>query len=165
VAVILQDLDTGAERFRFVRRLNPLMHITAKATAVHGMTDADVMGCPTFAQVAPLLVTLFEKVDFLVGHNLEGFDNVMLLYEFQRVGITTLARLPTVIDTMLLGRSTTPDGKVPTLGELCWALDVPYDPAQAHAALYDVSCTLQAFRNGVKLGVFELPTVTAALAA
>jgi DNA polymerase III alpha subunit (gram-positive type) len=53
IGLILQDLDTGAERFRFVRRINPLMHISAKATAVHGMTDADVMRCSVGRSTCP----------------------------------------------------------------------------------------------------------------
>jgi hypothetical protein len=66
---------------------------------------------------------------------------------------------PEVFDTMLHGRGATDDGKIPTLGELCYALDVPYDKAQAHAALYDVRVNLQAFLRGWKLGHFQVPAL------
>jgi len=161
VALIVQDLDTGAEKLRYVRRINPEMHISAKALAVHGITDADVLGCPTFKLVAPLLVKVLEKVDLIVGHNVDGFDMVMLIHEFLRAGITKVD-LPPSFDTMLALRGATADGKFPTLGELAWALDVPYNPEQAHGAGYDVEVTLAAFRNGLKFGQFKRPAMRAA---
>ncbi len=37
----------------FVRRVNPGRAIPAGASAIHGITDADVAGAPAFAAIAP----------------------------------------------------------------------------------------------------------------
>lgn len=160
IALILQDYDSSVERLSYVRRINPEKSISPGAFGVHGIANADVIGMPTFIQVAPMVSVILTKVDVLVGHNLEGFDLVMLINEFARVGVPLNAR-PVIFDTMLMGRSATPDGKVPTLGELCWAFDVTYKPEEAHAAKYDVERTLDCFRRGVQLGVFKLPETKA----
>lgn len=156
LAVICEDLDSGKEIIRYARRFNPGMHIPAKVVGIHGIADADVVGAPEFKTAAPLIGKLFEKTGVLIGHNSEGFDNLLVIHEFLRSGVT-VNPFPASFDTMLNGRWATPDGKYPTLGELCWALDVPYDPEQAHGALYDVSRCLSCFRRAVKLGLWKLP--------
>lgn len=156
LAVIGQDFDSGKEIIRYVRRFNPGIHIPTKVVAVHGIADADVMGAPEFKTAAPLMAKLLDKTDLLIAHNGDEFDNRMFCHEFIRAGVT-LNKFPASFDTMKEGRWATPDGKYPTLGELCWSLDVPYDAAQAHAALYDVSVMLQCYRRAVSLGLWKLP--------
>ena len=155
IALILQDLETGVEKLRYVRRIDPCKNVAAKALAVHGITNADVMGCPTFAQVAPMLAKILERVDLLVGHNIEGFDIPVVMASFEREGIS-LSRFPETFDTTSV-RGATADGKMPSLQELAWAAGTPYDPALAHAAEYDVLANLAAFRELLRLGVIELP--------
>jgi DNA polymerase III subunit epsilon len=162
VAVVVMELETGLTRLRFERRVNPGQHIPAGAVEVHGISDADVMGAPDFRSLAPGIVTLLSKVDLIVAHNGEAFDGPLLVHEILRAGVSRMGTLPPVFDTMLAGRGCTSDGKVPTLGELCFALDVDYDPARAHGALYDVEVLLAAFRRGWELGVFALPVREAA---
>jgi len=157
VAIILQDMETGSNKLVYVRRINPEMHISAGASKVHGMMDADVIGYPVFGSVAPLLTKVIDRCDIIVGHNLIGFDIPLLAHEMMRCGVKP-TKSPELFDTMLEGRWATPDGKMPTLGELCWALDVTYDPTEAHAAEYDVLKTLECFRRGVALGNYKLPT-------
>jgi len=158
VGLVLVDALTMHERLAYERRINPGMHIPADAVAIHGITDSDVARAPTFATIAPGLVKVLSAVDLLVGHNIERFDVPLLVHELVRAGVSA-TRFPPVFDTMLQGRCMTDDGKVPTLGELCYALDVPYDPAQAHGALYDVRVNAQAFLRGWQLGVFEVPAL------
>ncbi len=55
------------------------------------------------------------------------------------------------------GRWATANGKNPKLGELCWALQVDYDPALAHAAEYDVQKTAECLWRGVDAGLYKLP--------
>ena len=161
LALILQDFDTRADRLRYVVRLNPEMRINPKALAVHGIASADLVGCKTFVQVAPLVVKIIDKVDLIVGHNLLKFDLPLLINELLRVGVM-FTKSPMLFDTMVEGRGCTPDGKFPTLGELCYSLDVDYDssPGAAHAADYDVDVTLRAFHRGIRLGIFKMPEPT-----
>jgi DNA polymerase III subunit epsilon len=155
VAVVVMELETGITRMRFERRVNPGQHIPAGAVEIHGISDADVMGAPSFRNMAPGIVALLSRVDLIVAHNGEAFDGPLLVHEIVRSGVSLPATLPPVFDTMLEGRGCTSDGKVPNLGELCYALDVDYDPARAHGALYDVEVLLAAFRRGWELGVFH----------
>lgn len=67
-------------------RINPCMHIPAEASSVHGIYDKDVADCPTFAQVASSLKSVFEGCD-LAGFNSNHFDVPMLVQEFLRNGV------------------------------------------------------------------------------
>ena len=144
--------DTGGD-VKYERLINPGVHIPAGAVAIHGIRDADVINAPGFAAIAPMLANLIGKVDVLIMHNGAGFDWPLLLYEFQRAGIN-LIKEPLIFDTMVEGRFATPDGKFPSLGELCWSLGVPYDVALAHGALYDVSVMLDCYNQAKKIGMW-----------
>jgi DNA polymerase-3 subunit epsilon len=69
-----------------VRRFNPGMPIPAEATAVHGITDADVAGEVTFCRTAKSLAEMFEGCD-LGGFNIRRFDLHMLIHEFRRCDV------------------------------------------------------------------------------
>jgi DNA polymerase-3 subunit epsilon len=49
--------------------LNPGMPIPAGASAVHGISDADVADCPPFAEVAERFLDHVSKAEVLVGYN------------------------------------------------------------------------------------------------
>lgn len=68
------------------RRVNPGRPIPAAATAIHGISDADVADEPSFAQIARSLYTWIEGCD-LAGYNSNKFDVPMLVEEFLRAGI------------------------------------------------------------------------------
>ena len=54
-------------------RINPEMPIPSDASAIHGILDADVADCPTFAQLAGEIATVFDDCD-MGGYNLTRFD-------------------------------------------------------------------------------------------
>jgi DNA polymerase-3 subunit epsilon len=66
-----------------VRRFNPGIPIPADATAVHGISDADVANEVTFCRTAKSLVEMFAGCD-LAGFNIRRFDLHMLIHEFRR---------------------------------------------------------------------------------
>ena len=68
------------------RRFNPGIPIPAEATAVHGITDADVATEVAFCRTARSLADVFEGCD-LAGFNIRRFDLHMLIYEFRRCGV------------------------------------------------------------------------------
>ncbi len=82
---LLKITPDGSETIK-TRRLNPQMPIPAEATAIHGITDADVADAPTFAQVARSLANLIGDSD-LAGFNSSSFDVPMLAEEFARARI------------------------------------------------------------------------------
>lgn len=135
--------------------VQPLRDIPAEASRVNGIFLEDLIAAPLWEKVAPVVNALLSKADCLVAHNL-NFDGPFMGLELIRVGIT-----PPDIQTyctMQNGRWATANGKSPKLAELCWALNVPYDPALAHRASYDVTCTAQALWKGIDAGFYNLPT-------
>ena len=58
--------------------------INPAAQAVHGISDADLAYCPTFAQIAPEVVAWLQGSD-LAGFNSAKFDLPMLAEEIERV--------------------------------------------------------------------------------
>lgn len=68
-------------------RLNPGVPIPPEATAVHGISDADVAGCPSFADVAEMVFATLVGVD-ITGFNARDFDVPIISAEFKRLGRT-----------------------------------------------------------------------------
>lgn len=139
----------------WVQRINPMRDIDPGAQAVHGISITDLRGMPKWEDVAPTVHKLLSKTHVFIAHNGEGFDAPFIALELVRAGYS----IPNfkVFDTMIQGRGCTPFGKVPNLGELCYAMGVDYDPSAAHAADYDVEVMEQAYWNGVERAVFEKP--------
>ena len=67
-------------------RINPEMHIPEEATAVHGITDADVADKPRFKDIAKELARVFEGCD-IAGFNSNRFDVPLLAVEFLRADV------------------------------------------------------------------------------
>jgi DNA polymerase-3 subunit epsilon len=95
---VLKILLDG-RRIHRTRRLNPGKPIPAEATAVHGITDADVVGKPPFEQVADALLRFLDGCDFC-GFNLKRFDLRLLYAEFSRAGRKLALEGRAVIDPM-----------------------------------------------------------------
>ncbi len=70
--------------------LNPTVHIPEETTAIHGIADADVRDCPTFAERADEIFAFFEDCD-LSGFNADRFDIPCLEEEFARCGLNFAA--------------------------------------------------------------------------
>ena len=159
VAVCLYALQTETLESRFVksytRRINPQRSIDPGAQAVHGISFEEVAMCPTWDVIAPELARVIEACGYLVAHNGAGFDMPFVGFELMRVG-QPVPNKPCV-DTMLEGRWATPSGKVPNLGELCFACGVEYDKGAAHAAEYDVQVMMSCYFAGLKGGFFSMP--------
>lgn len=153
VAACLYDADTQRQVARFVKRINPERSIDPKAQAVHGISFDDLVGCPKWEDVAPKLAEIMSKSSLIVAHNGDSFDLPFIGNEFKRIGIA----IPEVkcFDTMVNGRWATALGKLPNLGELCFATGVEYDPSKAHGAEYDVEVMMSAFFEGVRTGFFK----------
>jgi DNA polymerase-3 subunit epsilon len=163
VYVGLWDTESRSKFDEFSARIDPQRNIPADASRIHGIFAADLAGQPHWEAVAPPFRRMLEKADVHVGHNWDGFDLPFINYELKRVGMPALTK-PTM-DTMLIGRGATAMGTVPTLGALCWAFDVPYDPEKAHGAAYDVEVMMACVFKGLDWGRFQLPVAEKAMAA
>ncbi len=82
-------------------RINPEMPIPPKATAIHGITDADVAGAPAFKEIAKKLTLFLEGCD-LAGYNAIKFDLPVLAEEFLRTGIDFNFRKRKYVDVQVI---------------------------------------------------------------
>src|SRR5262245_15550853 len=78
-------LDPARRPWPWLRRLDPGRPIPPPATAVHGITDADVAGCPCFGEGRPELDHCPHGAD-LAGPGLARFALPFLAAEFDRCG-------------------------------------------------------------------------------
>lgn len=74
-------------------RVNPGIPIPAEATAVHGISDADIADAPPFAAYAADVQRLIDG-NVLCGYNIRRYDSLILDAELQRAGQPGLARDP-----------------------------------------------------------------------
>jgi DNA polymerase-3 subunit epsilon len=86
VEIACVKVHPDGRREEWVRRFDPGMRIPAASTAVHRITDRDVVGLPRFGDCASELLAFLDGCD-LAGYNMTGFDLPVLRNEFHRVGI------------------------------------------------------------------------------
>lgn len=161
IAIGCYALDTVTLKHRqigktWVQRINPMREIDPGAQAVHGISLADLRGMPKWDSIAPRVEAILGKTHTFVAHNAQ-FDAPFIALELVRVGLPIPAF--EVYCTMENGRKSTSMGKVPNLGELCWAMGVDYDPESAHSAAYDVDVLAQSYFRGIARGLFIPPSL------
>jgi DNA polymerase-3 subunit epsilon len=117
-------------------RINPEMSIPAEATAVHGITDADVVAKPTFTRAAAKLAAALDGCD-LCGFNLLKFDLKLLVAEFQRAETPFALHGRRFIDPCVIYHKCEPRSLTAALKHYC---DRDHDGA--HGAEADVMATV-----------------------
>lgn len=154
IAMLTYDFESQTLLDRYVQRIDPERSIDPGAQAAHGITYAELVGQPKWEDVAKEIADRLSTADLLVAHNM-GFDGPFIAAELHRVGL----EVPDVhsLCTMENARWACPDGKLPRLGELCFALGVDYDPAKAHGADYDTTVMMDCFFRGIARGFYQLP--------
>jgi DNA polymerase-3 subunit epsilon len=118
------------------QRVNPEMPIGPGATEIHGITDADVAGEPTFRQVVREVLTWLDGCD-LCGYNLRRFDLRMLINECKRIGVRFDPTTRKVIDPMVIFHQRERRDLVAAVKRYC-----DRDHLEAHGARADVLATL-----------------------
>ncbi len=99
IAIVRVNPDGGREAKTL--RINPEVPIPLEATAVHGITDADVSGCPTFSQVARELLLFLGDAD-LAGFNVRRFDVPLLDREFRDCKLDRVLAGRRIVDAMTI---------------------------------------------------------------
>jgi len=140
----------------YYTRIHPERTIAADAERVHGISLPMLVGSPVFKLVAGDIWSFMSAADIYAGHNIDDFDLPFLNQEFAAAGMPPLPVKPT-IDSMKTGQWATPDGKIPNLGELCFAAGIEYDASKAHAADYDVTVNIEAIQRALDWGYISLP--------
>jgi DNA polymerase-3 subunit epsilon len=83
IEIAMIKLMPNGETIRKSNLINPTIPISAESTAIHGITNEDVAGKPTFKEVAKEYIKFLEGAD-LAGFNILKFDMPMLVEEFLR---------------------------------------------------------------------------------
>ena len=131
---VLKYLPRGTVR-SFEYRVNPEIPIPPDATAVHGITDADVALAPTFAQIADRLLTFLDDCD-LSGFNLRRYDLPLLKQELARCGRSLSMEDRHVVDVQTIFHMKEPRDLSAALRFYCQR-----EHDGAHGAMADVRAT------------------------
>lgn len=92
-------INPDGTRDEFSTRVNPGVPIPPGASAVNGITDDDVKGCPSFREIAPRLAEILGDA-ITCGYNVRRFDVPLLSTEFSRVGLAYSPGATDVLDLM-----------------------------------------------------------------
>ncbi|MFM7057329.1 MAG: exonuclease domain-containing protein [Planctomycetota bacterium] len=129
------------EHFRVTRLLNSLINpgrpIPSAATAVHGITNADVRTAPAFRDLLPEFLACLSGTTHFVAHNLP-FDRRFLTAELEDAGVDVLDELQPVC-TMKLARRQQVAANA-RLATVMHALGIP-SSRHLHSALIDAAAT------------------------
>ena len=131
---ILKVRPDGGHDHR-TRRVNPGVPIPPQATAIHGISDDDVAGSPTFRAIAPGLVRFLDGCD-LAGFNILNFDLRLLAAEFNRVGLVFPVAGRRIIDACRIYHQREPRDLTAALKFYCGL-----EHEGAHGAAADVLAT------------------------
>jgi DNA polymerase-3 subunit epsilon len=160
-AVRLESASNGAwqARAEFSQLLQPDRPMEPAASRVNGITDADLVGMPRFADVAGLLLNLLDGA-LLVAHNAR-FDAAFLGMELHLCGhgvpASSKAMLPNPwLCTMLLARNHFYFGNN-TLGHIARVLGLR--AGRAHRALNDAYVTVDVLKR-LAQGLAEMNLIT-----
>ena len=150
VEVAVLTVYPGGTAVPFVRRVNPGRPIPAGATAVHGISDADLAGAPPFAAIAPDLFAALVGSD-LAGFGIANFDLPLLVNEFARVGLPFRVGGRAILDALAVYRRREPRDLTAAVQFYLGA-----DRTSAHAALADAGYALAVL--DAQVGRYGLPS-------
>jgi DNA polymerase-3 subunit epsilon len=139
------DLDTVIDKYEVL--IKPHQVLPEKTKTTTHMTDADLVNCPSFAQVSHQIYIPLCTCDILCAHNL-SYDMEMLDIEFERLGQKLMwpsTRLCTVEQTIHV------TGNRIKLGDL-YKLLTGEEHKDAHRAMPDVLATLRCLKEIRKRG-------------
>ena len=141
IGCVLFERGVATQRSSWL--LNPEGPIPEDATAVHGITDADVAEQPTFATVAAEVAAVLGR-GVPLAYNAE-FDHAFLQAEFERVGqastVPNLRRSTVWLDPLSWARELQKEHKSRALGEVCERLGIKLE--RAHRATDDAEAAGQ----------------------
>jgi DNA polymerase-3 subunit epsilon len=143
VAAVVWDGTDVVHRSNWL--VDPGRPIPQEATDVHGLTDADVAGKPSFAEILPALIeVLAGRVPLAYNAH---FDRQFLIEEYNRSDIAEIQSAPAFrrgvewIDPLIWVREFQKNERSRALGDVCERLGIPL--AHAHRATDDAEAALR----------------------
>ena len=133
---ILKIHPDGTEKYKS-HRVNPGIPIPAEATAVHGITDADVAGEPMFQQYAKSIRDFLEGCD-IAGFHVIKFDLPCLEAEFARANVEFSRRGRQLVDSKVIYHQRDPRDLQAAYQKYCGK-----DMVSAHSAEEDAKASAE----------------------
>lgn len=84
VEIAILKVSPDGKEEKYEKRINPEMPISDESSSIHGISNEDVKGCPTFSDLANEIAEFIGEAD-LAGFNSNKFDIPLLAEEFLRV--------------------------------------------------------------------------------
>lgn len=104
MSIVITD-QAGNHINTWSSRFNPEgVAIKPEAFEKHGITDAELLGCPLFRDKAEEIARFVEGCD-IGGHNVTKFDIPMLITEMGRAGVYFSVEKRRIVDTLTIYRS------------------------------------------------------------
>lgn len=125
-------------------RVNPGVKIPRESTRVHGITDADVSGAPTFPEIAVQILEFFGDAD-LAGYNVRAFDVPVLLREFSLASLAFPIENRRIVDMQTIYFKKEPRDLAAAVRFFAGR-----EHAGAHAALADVVASAEVLAGQLK---------------
>lgn len=138
VEISLARYEDGAQVDLYTTLVDPQIPIPPAASRVNHITDADVAGAPTFAQVWPDVLHMMQGA-LIVGHNVT-FDLDMIGYSMPDSAAPLDVQY---LDTLTLSKKAFPGRDTYKLASL--VKDLGISTTQTHRAGDDVALTSQLF--------------------
>lgn len=136
--------------------INPGMPIPAEATAIHHITDIDVAGAPSMADIRDEVLGLLRMADAVCGYNIVHYDIPILLRELNIHPAFLADAPPSVkrpIDPLIFARHLFRHVRGRKLSDICEGLGIGLDPAKAHTAIADTEAAWEVAKRLVTDGL------------
>lgn len=145
VEISIVKLNADGTQEIYTKRINPTIPISPGATAVHGITDADVANEPTFKDLAREIFHIFTGSD-IAGYNILRFDIPLLVEEMLRAGAPQFPHPDTrFVDAMSIFFQKEPRNLTAALKFYC-----NKDLADAHSAEADTLATVDILKAQIE---------------
>ncbi len=143
----------------WAQRFNPECPIPSESSAIHGITDADVLDCPVFEVWAPRIWKAIQGKD-IAGYNLWSLDLPLLDESLRRFGLKLNLDGVHIIDACGIFMNKEGRKLTDAVKKYCGR-----DHEDAHGAMADAAATLEVIHGQLQaypdLGEMDLPTLAA----
>jgi len=101
VEISILRVEPDGNKASYTFKVNPTIPIPEATSKIHGIYDKDVANEPTFTELAPRLLEIFNNCD-LGGYNSNSFDIPLLVEEFLREDIVFDVRSKKWVDVQTI---------------------------------------------------------------
>ena len=134
---MIRDTSTEEESETFTSLVNPQKKISNFITRITGISNEMVHNQATFSQLKESILDFIQtsNTPYLIAHNCDGFDKLVLRIHFQKEGINLNSYNWKYIDTLLMAKKMYPYFFKHNLKDLMTQLGL--ETQTAHRALND----------------------------